>query len=112
MKLSEKVATGAVLVIVLLVVLFQVYAEIVPEAQDAGAGMNDTVTCEAAGGVYCTNLSSPYCYDACTNQTNATAVTYNSIPLNGLVNSTGVVFILVMAFLVVLVVTSLLRKTK
>ncbi len=70
-KLSTSTLNTAILAIILLVVLFQVYAELVPEAQTAG----DTL-CNSG------------------------------VPLGGLFNGTGVVFVIIMAALLILVVVS------
>lgn len=83
MEKSRKGALGtgmlgqAILGIVLLVVLFQLYAELVPEAQTAGDALN------ASG-----------------------------VPLGGLFTSSGIVFVIIMAALLIVVVMSFLPKGK
>lgn len=42
-KLSTGFLNSAILAIVLLVVLFQLYAELIPEAQDAGDSLNTSL---------------------------------------------------------------------
>ena len=68
-KLGTSVLNTAILAIILLVVLFQIYAELVPEAQSAGDTLNAT-----------------------------------GVPLGNLFVSTGVVFVIIMAALLILVV--------
>ena len=70
-KLSTAMLNTAILGIVLLVVLFQLYSDLVPEAQTAGDELN------ASG-----------------------------VPLGSLFTSSGVVFIIIMAALVIVVVKS------
>lgn len=70
-KLSVGMLETAVLAIVLLVVLLKLYAELVPEAQDAGTALCDT-----------------------------------GAPLNTLFSSDGVVFVIIMAALLIVIVTS------
>jgi len=83
MEKSRKGALGtgmlgqAILGIVLLVVLFQLYAELVPEAQTAGDALN------ASG-----------------------------VPLGSLFTSSGIVFVIIMAALLIVVVMSFLPKGK
>ena len=71
--LSTAILNTAILAIILLVVLFQLYAELIPEAQAAGDTLNAT-----------------------------------GVPLGNLFVSSGVVFIIIMAALIVLVVKSFL----
>lgn len=75
--LNTGVINTAILAIVLLVVLFQLYAQLVPSAQTAG----DTL-CSSG------------------------------VPLGGLFNSTGVVFVIIMAALIILVVRSFMPGRK
>lgn len=76
-KLNTGVLNTAILAIILLVVLFQIYAELVPEAQTAGDTLNAT-----------------------------------GVPLGSLFVSTGVVFVIIMAALLILVVKSFMPGTK
>jgi len=76
-KLNTGILNTAILAIILLVVLFQIYAELVPEAQTAGDALNAT-----------------------------------GVPLGSLFVSTGVVFVIIMAALLILVVKSFMPGTK
>ena len=51
-KLSTGMLNTAVLGIVLLVVLFQLYAELIPEAQDAGDDLNTSLSGENLGPLF------------------------------------------------------------
>lgn len=75
--LAPGILNQAILGLVLLVVLFQLYAQLVPEAQAAGDSLN------ASG-----------------------------VPLGGLFVSSGIVFVIIMAALVILVVRSFLPGGK
>jgi len=70
-RLSTGILNTAILGIVLLVVLFQLYAQLIPTAQTAGDSLN------SAG-----------------------------VPLGDLFTSSGVVFVIIMASLIILVVKS------
>ena len=75
--LGTNVLNTAILAIVLLVVLFQLYAQLVPEAQSAGDTLN------ASG-----------------------------VPLGNLFVSSGVVFVIIMAALIILVVKAFMPSGK
>ena len=75
--LNSGMLNTAILAIILLVVLFELYAELVPEAQDAG----DTL-CSSG------------------------------VPLGGLFEGTGVVFVIIMAALIILVVKAFMPGGK
>jgi len=106
-KLNSNMINVAVVMIVVIAVLFQVYTTLIPSAQTAGASMNDTARCEAAG--YYWNTSETDCY---LNSTEGTALDYNQIPLSGLFNAGSVVFLVIMASLLIVIVTGALRKNK
>lgn len=76
-KLNSGMLNTAILGIVLLVVLFKLYAELVPEAQTAGDELNES-----------------------------------GVPLGSLFTSSGLVFIIIMASLVVVVVKSFMPGGK
>lgn len=111
LTMSKGLAT-AITAIILLVVVLYIYAGIIPTATAAGASMNDTARCVSAGGAYCTNLTTPYCYDACRAVGDSTAVAYSRIPLSGLFNTSGVIFIIVMAALILAIVLAFLPGHK
>ena len=73
-NLSTGILNTAILALILITVLFQLYANLVPEAQTAGDDLN------ASG-----------------------------VPLGGLFTSSGVVFVIIMASLIILVVKSFLK---
>ncbi len=109
---------SAVLGLILLVVLFSIYATVMPEAQSAGASMNISNTCVADGCAY--NASNTWwnatpeknCI-ATAGETNDSCTTFRgAIPLSGLFNAGGAIFIIVMAALLVLVVRSYLKGKK
>ena len=106
-KLNQTILNTALLGIVLLVVLFQIYANIIPDAQSAGDTMGDSARCSAAGGFY--NISQNLCLNG-TTPADTAVVSYSAIPLSGLFSGTGVVFIIIMAALVVLIVKSYVSK--
>lgn len=107
-KLNNAINVATV-VIVLLAVIFSAFALLVPEAQTAGSALNDTGRCEAAGGTYCNNMTTPFCYtDTNCNVTQA----YTQVPLGNLFSGTGIVFVIVMAALLILVIRSFMPGKK
>jgi len=108
-KLKTSILNTALLAIVLLVVLFQIYASLVPEAQAAGNQLADAERCSVAGGFY--NTSQAACLNG-TTPADTAAVSFAAIPLSGILSGTGVVFVIIMAALVVLVVKSFMPKGK
>jgi len=92
----------AILAIVLLVVLFQLYAELIPEAQASGNALNDSNLCGSAGCVY--NASNAQVCQVAVGNFAGCGQTATSIPLSSLFAGTGIVFIIIMAALLILVV--------
>ena len=87
---------SVVVVIITVVVLFLVFAGIVPEAQSAGATLGDAQTCSNSGGFFNTSQS------ACLNGTGVAdtgVVAFDSIPLSGLFSSSGIIILLLMVTL-------------
>ncbi len=98
--LTTSIIQTSILSLVLLVVLFQIYANITPEAQAAGNNLGNQARCESAGGNFATG--------SCTTNGSieGAAVGFDTIPLSGLFSGTGVVFIIIIAALIILVVKS------
>jgi len=104
MALNGKNAEKAILVLVTIVLIFAIYSAVVPEAQSSGDLLGDATTCG-----YYWNSTSEVCQLSITNNT---AQDYNSIPLNSLFSSTGLVFIIVMVALLIMIVRGLLKGKK
>ena len=111
-KLSGKIVTAIILGLVVLVVLFNIYAEVVPEAQTAGDSMGDEIRCAEVGCAW--NTSALVTEDCAINSSpegNATACPYEyGIPLSSLFSGTGVIFIIIMSMFVIFVVRSYLKQ--
>jgi len=107
MKMSTKLVTGLMVGIFVIIIIFQAWAAIMPEAQTAGDSMNNSVACTAAGGFY--NVSEVDCQ---VNTTNVTSIDYSPIPLGGLFSGTGIVFIIIMAALIIWVVKGAMPPKK
>jgi len=88
------------------VILFSVYSELVPEAQDAGTQLNDTNTCKTAG---CTwnETSGGSCYNALNGSCD-----YNRVPLNSLFGTGGIIFLIIMVALLITIVLKIMPKKK
>lgn len=115
MAFKSGILNTAILAIILIVVLFQSYAEIMPEAQDSGDTLGDEYQCETAASTTCFYNASRAI--ACT-ENNETAgdttvcTSYEAIPLGGVFSGTGVIFVVVMAALLILVVKAFLHGGK
>lgn len=107
--LKPTVLNTAIIGLVLLVVLFQLYATLIPEAGAAGDSLGDAATCSTAGGFF--NGTQNLCLNG-TSPADTAQVTFQSIPLGGLLGGSGVVFVIIMAALVILVVRSFLPGSK
>lgn len=105
-NLTQQTIGVAVTAIVLLVVLFQLYATLVPEAQAAGDSLGNAASCVNEGGFFNTTQT------ACLTNSSPTGTTisFSTIPLAGLFSGTGVVFVIIIAALIVLVVRSFLTS--
>ena len=108
-KITTATATTIVLTIMVIVILFQVYAEVVPEAQDAGNLMNDSQICTAAGCTFNASGSPSTCQVNTTN-TSECASSYSYVPLGGLVAGSGLVFAVIMAGLLIAIIMGVLKK--
>ncbi len=107
--LKPNILNTAILALVLLVVLFQIYATLVPTAGAAGDSMGDSATCSSSGGFF--NSSQQLCLNG-TGPADTAQVSFQSIPLSSLFAGTGIVFLIIMAALIILVVRSFLPGTK
>lgn len=104
--ITSGILTTAVLGIVLLVVLLNVYSSIVPEAQASGDSLGNAAVCSDAGGFF--NSTQGLCLNG-TNPADTATVNFAAIPLSGLFSGTGVVFVIIIAALIILVVKSYLQ---
>ena len=109
MGINTAFVNKAIITILVIVLLFSIYSAIIPEAQTAGDEMNDSNRCTDVGCYY--NITDPYCHVNTTNATVCQAPAY-SIPLSGLFSSSGIVFLIIMAALLVFLVKGLLAKGK
>jgi len=108
-KLSSQMVNTAILGIVILVVLFKLYAELVPEAGTQGDLMTAEGRCGTEG--YFWNSSAEDC--RLSNVTgDVVAPADYEIPLGGLFSASGVLFIIIMASLVVVVVKAFMPGGK
>lgn len=107
-QIGNKIAT-VVTVIITVVILFSLFADLVPEVQTAGTEFQDSDVCGEAGGFF--NSSQGLCLNGTTPGDTA-QVSFSAIPLGGLFSSTGVVIILLMIFLLLLVLKIVLPSRK
>ncbi len=100
----DKKINAVVIIIISIVVLFQIFAGIVPEAQSAGDTMSDDTICVNAGCIVNTSLTpdcqsnrSPQGFGG--NSSGACGVALQNIPLASLFGSSGLIILILMAFL-------------
>jgi hypothetical protein len=107
-KLTRQTLVSGAILLILVVILFSVYATLVPEAQSAGDELGDASMCAGDGGYWNTTL------DGCYTNASVSAIAYDfdGVPLSGLFSSSGLIFLVIMAGLIVLVVTSVMPKKK
>ena len=106
-QMGQKI--NKILIIILtVVILFQVFASLVPEAQSAGTQFGDVQTCSDAGGSF--NTTQGLCLNG-TTPADVTLVAFNSIPVNSLFSSNGVVILLLMVGLLIIVVRAVTLKS-
>ena len=108
-KLNNALITTVMLGLVLIVVVFQVYAALMPSAQAGGDTLGPAGRCEDVGCYY--NVSETTCQVADAN-ISACEDTVTLIPLGGLFAGTSVVFVIIMAALLIVVIKSVLPKGK
>ena len=116
-KLNQKIEAGAILII-LVVVIFNLYSALVPEAQTAGDKLNDSNRCSAVGCFFnqsagvtgnlqgCRANSSPEANKS------ACGSSLQTIPLSSLFRSSGIVFLLIMVGLLLTLLKIILPKGK
>ena len=118
-QIGKKINT-IVIIIVSIVVLFQLFATLVPEAQTAGETLSDTSVCNNAGCFFNdTAHSTPSgqflgCRDNSSIEGNATGCTValQNIPLSSLFGSSGIVILLLMVFLFLGALKIVMPKSK
>ena len=108
-KLNTAMVNTAILGIVILVVLFKLYAELVPEAGTQGDLLTDEGRCGTEG--YFWNSTDEDCRLSNVTGTVVAPAEYE-VPLGGLFSSSGLVFIIIMAALIVVVVKSVMPSGK
>ena len=114
-KFSTGTITFAVMAIIIIVVLFSLYAALVPEAQTAGDSLGDAARCADVGCYYnetSINATSGILCETTQASGAACTVGHQSIPLGALFSGTGIVFVIIMAALLILVVRAYLNKGK
>ena len=107
-KISSSLINTAVMGIVLIVVLFTAYANIVPTAQDAGDSLNASEVCASNGCFYDQTGNTCNVSDGSTTL----CARPNVIPFAGLFSGTGITFVIIMASLIILVVRQYMKGRK
>ena len=107
-NLSGKLTT-IVVIIITIVVLFQIFSSLVPEAQSAGTELGDAQRCTDGGGFF--NSTQALCLNG-TNPADTALVNFDAIPISSLFSSSGVVILLLMVSLFIGVMKLVLPKGK
>ena len=108
-KISTGFVNTVILAIILITVLFQVYAEVIPEAQTASESMNNSQVCVAGGCYYNASYGCQYNSTFQDNATYRCAIRGEGsfIPLSG---TLGITYVIIMAALLILIVKSTMNK--
>ena len=115
MQIGKTVEKGAILVIIV-VVLFLIFAALVPEAQTAGDSLTVNISnrCINAGCDYNatdTSNSTIDCKaDSSVNASRCLKTIKDAIPLSSLFGGSGIVFLLIMVFLLLTILKTVLPK--
>ena len=115
--LNKNIEAGAILIITV-IVLFLLFAALVPEAQTAGDSLNLNISdrCNDVGCFYNAtdnvNTTVDCKIDLTVNATACTNALASVIPLSSLFGSGGIVFLLVMVFLLLMILRTVLPKSK
>lgn len=115
--LTPKFISSAFLLLIVVVILFQVYADVIPEAQAAGNSLNESIQCTSnrcffnATGNTTTGIRC-FAVEGEENVGCATSSTHSAIPFAGLFSGTGIVFLIIMAALLILVVKAYFSNKK
>ncbi len=114
----DKKVTVVVTVIISIVVLFQIFASLVPEAQTAGDSLNVSNRCIDSGCFYNTTTAtqSGFTGDCSINtsgeRTGCTNQLGQGIPLSGIFGSRGIVIVLLMVALFLGALKIVMPKSK
>jgi len=108
-KLQGAINAG-IIGLVVIVVLFQAYAVIVPVAGAASDDMNDSNRCATVGCSWNTT-GTAFCADG-TNTSAVCTAANQSIPLGNLFNPTGVIYIIVMIGLLLVAIKGFMPGKK
>ena len=108
-NMSSKIAI-VVTIIISVVVLFQLFSDLVPEAQDAGTKFSDATKCDDVGCFFNSSFT-PVCITNSSPEGLACTEDLANIPLASLFGSAGIVILLLMVFLF-LTVMNIVRQKK
>ena len=118
-KLDKGFLEGAVVFIVLIVLFLAIYAVLVPEAQTSGDALGDAAQCARADCFYnvtrltAGDVGNISCSAANASGTDPTAcASVNELPLSTLFGSTGVIFVVLMAALLIVLIGGALASMK
>ena len=111
-KLNTGVITAAVSAIVFILILFTAYSVIVPTAQTQGDELGDEARCGDVGCFYNATggITGEECYSDTNYNVSCADPLGQGIPLGGLFSSSGIVFVIIMAALLIVIVRSQLKK--
>ncbi len=116
-QINKKIEV-VVIIIISIVVLFQIFAGIVPEAQSAGDTMNSSNRCEAVGCFFNTTTAEESGFEGdCGNNASSARIGCSDplgdgIPLSALFSSSGILILLLMVALFLGALRIVLPKSK
>ena len=113
-KALNAVIVSAVTIILIVVVIFNIWSEVMPEVQTAGDKFNVSERCTAVGCFYNTTQNLQTTNDCKNNVSNTSIGCANNlgqgIPLSGLFKSSGIVVLLLMVFVLIIILRVVLKK--
>ncbi len=108
-QLNQKINT-AVGIVITIVVLFLIFADLVPEAQSGGDRFSDATKCAEASCFSNTSLTPSCVINSSQEGTAACENDIQTVPLAGLFGGSGVVILLLMVFLFLMVLRVAFRR--
>ena len=113
-QIGKTVEKGAI-VVILVVVLFLIFAALVPEAQVAGDSLNISNRCASVGCFFNetdNGLTSLNCRENSSNTSFGcpNSIGTSGIPLSGLFGGSGIVFLLIMVGLLLIILKAVMPK--
>jgi len=110
-QIREKINT-VITIIISVVVLFAIFAGLVPEAQTAGDEFSDETKCGEAGCFFNSTLSPTCVINSSQTGTGACTNAVETIPIASVFGSQGIIILLLMVFLFIGIIRIVMPKSR